>query len=910
MTDQGSRLFDETLIARRGLRKWVAVAVGLLVVIRFGADVVPFMQRPDLVLLDAWQSLRGTERPSPQVVIVAIDEKSLQRFGPLAWPRSEYVPLIERLSEAGAQVIGFDFTFGALEREAENNALLAQAMKRAGNVVFGYEFTNFGDPSPPGTPPSEIVQKNAFPRAESPALPPAPSLIEPEPVLAEAAAAIGHVRTVESADGRIRVMPLAVKHGDKVYPSLALQVARIYTETPMDEVEMVDGLVGMGQWDIPVSPSGEVLLNWPAQGEHAFPMHSFLDVVRGDVPDEAFRGKAVLVAGTASGLDDRDFPFAVEAPGVLTYATFLDNVFRFDFVQAPVWAWLVEWGLFLAFCGLGVWLLPRLPTPALLVGVPVIALVALGTAGFMYVQEGIWIKVVYPLVALIVPLGVVVVLRLTQSERETRDVAAEKLENQKLLGLSFQEKGMLDMALATFRKLPFTHEMKPIFVNLGLDYENRGQRDKAYLVYKTVFDVDPSFEDVAQRMERLSQAGASASLFAAPTAHVAAAPTPLEGTPGSPLAELVPTAPESPAQPTSMEPEEAPTALETPGATLPPEPGSRANETSLPTEMAPAAPPTQAVTPGATTPRPSGTPRPVTPRPVTPAPTAPGHITPAPGGPVMVGSRFGQRFEVVRHLGRGGMGDVYEVRDTRMGGRKAALKTIRPDKELDPKQVIEMRQRFYREANTAGALNHPNIVTVYDVGEELGMSYIVMEFVEGDTLANWTKKQRFSVGQIKHVIYNAGMGLDYAHENGIFHRDVKPDNIMVTKSGVVKVMDFGIARLAESDLTKTGSVMGTPAYMSPEQVNGMKIDARSDIFSLGVITYELLTGKRPFRGDTIQTLMFAIIQPNPAKPPSTVDAKVSSAWDGILAKALAKNRDERYASAKEFAEAVRDAPAR
>ena len=887
MTDKGSRLFDETLIARRGLRKWVAVTVGLLVVIRFGAHVVPFMHRPDLLLLDAWQSLRGTERPSPQVVIVAIDEKSIQRFGPPAWPRNEYVPLVERLSAAGAQVIGFDITFATLEREAENNALLAAAMKEAGNVVFGYEFTNVGDPSPPGTPPSAVVQASALPRAESVALPRAPSLIEPEPVLAEAAAALGHVWAIEAEDGRIRALNLVIQHGDKVYPSLALQVARIYTETPPDELELTGGLLGMGAWDIPVSPSGEVLLDWPAKGENAFPMYSFLDVVRGDVPNEAFHGKAVLVAATAAGLDERDFPFAVAAPGVLTHATFLDNVFRVSFVQAPLWAWFVEWGLFLAFCGLGVWLLPRLPTPALLVGVPVIALVILGTAGFMYVEKGIWFKAVYPLVALVVPLGVVVVLRLTQSEKETRDVAAEKLENQKLLALSFQEKGMLDMALATFHKLPFTDDLKPILVNLGLDYENRGQRDKAYLVYKKVFDVDPSFEDVAQRMERLSQAGASASLFAAPTAHVAPPTTPAPATTGSPLDDLVPT---------PMIPGEPPTALEEPQPTVL-ESADGAGHT-MPTQAAPA--PTHAMGSGGPAPGQAGTSPPLTPP----------HITPAPGGPVMVGSRFGQRFEIVRHLGRGGMGDVYEVNDTRMGGRRAALKTIRPDKELDPKQTIEMRQRFYREANTAGKLTHPNIVTVYDVGEDLGMSYIVMEFVEGQTLTQWMKTQRFSVAQIKHVIYNAGMGLDFAHENGVFHRDVKPDNIMVTKSGIVKVMDFGIARVVESDLTKTGSVMGTPAYMSPEQVNGLKIDARSDIFSLGVILYELLTGKRPFTGENIQTLMFAIIQPNPAQPPSTVDAKVSSSWDQILGKALAKNRDERYTSAKEFAEAVKNAPVR
>jgi CHASE2 domain-containing sensor protein/tRNA A-37 threonylcarbamoyl transferase component Bud32 len=890
MSDEGSRLFDETLIARRGLRKWVAVAVGLLVLLRLGAEVAPVMRRPDLALLDAWQKLRGTERPSPQVVIVAIDEKSIQRFGPPAWPRSEYVALVERLANAGAHVIGFDITFGTLERETENNALLAEAMKKAGNVVFGYEFTDVGDPSPPGTPPSDVVRASALPRADAVALPPAPSLIEPEPVLAEAAAAIGHVWAIESEDGRIRSLPLVIRHGDRGYPSLALQVARVYTDTPPDELELTGGLVGMGEWDIPVSHSGEVLLDWPAEGENAFPRHSFLDVVRGDVPDEAFRGKAVLVAATAAGLDERDFPFAVAAPGVLSHATFLDNVFRFSFVQAPLWGWFLEWGLFLVLCGLGVWLLPRLPTPTLLVGVPIIALLVLGSAGFLYAEKGVWIKAFYPLVALAGPLGVVVVLRLTQSERETRDVAAEKLELQKRDALQLQEKGLLDMAFASFNKLPFTDDLKPLLVNLGLDYENRGQRDKAYVVYKKVYDVDPKFEDLAQRMERLSQAGASPSLFAAPTAHVAPPTTPVPATTGSPLGELVvtPMPPSEGERPTALEEEPAPTVLES---------DAGAGQT-MPTQAAPA--PTHAIGSGVPGPGQAGTPPPVTPP----------HITPAPGGPVMVGSRFGQRFEIVRHLGRGGMGDVYEVKDTRMGDRRAALKTIRPDKELDPKQTIEMRQRFYREANTAGKLTHPNIVTVYDVGEDLGMSYIVMEFVEGQTLTQWMKTQRFSVAQIKHVVYNAGMGLDFAHENGIFHRDVKPDNIMVTKSGIVKVMDFGIARVVESDLTKTGSVMGTPAYMSPEQVNGLKIDARSDIFSLGVILYELLTGKRPFTGENIQTLMFAIIQPNPAQPPSTVDAKVSASWDQILGKALAKNRDERYASAKEFAEAVKNAPAR
>ena len=274
------------------------------------------------------------------------------------------------------------------------------------------------------------------------------------------------------------------------------------------------------------------------------------------------------------------------------------------------------------------------------------------------------------------------------------------------------------------------------------------------------------------------------------------------------------------------------------------------------------------------------------------------------GGPLTPGSRVG-KYEIEKHLGRGGMGDVYLVKDTVIN-RKAALKTIREDNNLDARQVIELRQRFYREGQTAGALSHPNIVTVYDLGEALGMSYIVMEFVEGQTLAQLMKKRRLSVAQIKHVIYHAAMGLDHAHKNGIFHRDVKPDNIMVSTTGTVKVMDFGIARLVESQLTQTGSVMGTPAYMSPEQVNGKKIDQRSDIFSLGVIIYELLTGKKPFSGDTVSSLMFAIVRDNPAQP-SAVDAKIGTSWDQILSKAMAKDPDQRFASARDLALAVRDA---
>jgi predicted Ser/Thr protein kinase len=442
----------------------------------------------------------------------------------------------------------------------------------------------------------------------------------------------------------------------------------------------------------------------------------------------------------------------------------------------------------------------------------------------------------------------------------TREAVAEKLESQKLLALSFQEKGMLDMALATFNKLPFTQDMKHVYLNLGLDYENRGQRDKAFLVYKKIFDIDPAFEDVAARMARLEQAGAAVSPPPVPATPDALVSRPPVGT--SDPCEEAPT----PVWPVSAGVRSAPAPA--PVADVPYKPGSV---------------PSRSAAEGIAI------------------------ANSAAGGPVRPGSRF-LRYEVEQYLGGGGMGDVYLVRDTVIN-RKAALKTIRGDTRLNPQQIIKMRQRFYREARTAGKLAHPNIVTVYDVGEDLGLTYIVMEFVEGNTLAQLMAKKRLSLPQIKHVISSAALGLDHAHQNGVFHRDVKPDNILVSRTGMVKVMDFGIARILESNLTKTGSLIGTPSYMSPEQVHGEKVDARSDVFSLGVILYELLTGKKPFTGETMSSLMFAIMHADPT-PPSAIDSRIDAAWDDMLRKALSKEPEGRYKTAGEFAQAVKSAPVR
>jgi len=259
--------------------------------------------------------------------------------------------------------------------------------------------------------------------------------------------------------------------------------------------------------------------------------------------------------------------------------------------------------------------------------------------------------------------------------------------------------------------------------------------------------------------------------------------------------------------------------------------------------------------------------------------------------------QFG-RYQVLEPIGRGAMGTVYKGLDPAID-RLVALKTIRLDFAANPDEVAEMRERLLREARAAGKLSHPNIVTIYDAGQEEGYQYIAMEFIEGTTLEKYIhKKAEINFKIIAQILIQVCDALDYAHSHGIVHRDIKPANIMVLENFQVKVMDFGIARFGQANLTQTGMAMGTPNYMPPEVLKGKVADKRSDIFSFGIMAYELLTGKRPFRGPTISALIYTILNDTPL-PPSQVNNRVPDLFDRIVEKCLKKNPDERYQTAAE-----------
>jgi serine/threonine-protein kinase len=263
------------------------------------------------------------------------------------------------------------------------------------------------------------------------------------------------------------------------------------------------------------------------------------------------------------------------------------------------------------------------------------------------------------------------------------------------------------------------------------------------------------------------------------------------------------------------------------------------------------------------------------------------------------------RYEIEKELGKGAMGVVYLGRDPKIN-RIVAIKTMALSQEFEADELVEVKERFFREAETAGRLNHPNIVTMFDAGEEHDLAYIAMEFLKGKDLVSYCKPGNLLPQPlVMSIVARVADALSYAHENHVVHRDVKPANIMYEpESDQVKVTDFGIARITDSSKTKTGMVLGTPSFMSPEQLAGKKIDGRSDLFSLGVMLYQMSCGKLPFEGDSMAQLMFRIAnEPHPdirGVNPDLADCVVA-----IIDRAMTKDPDARYQTGAEFAKDIR-----
>jgi serine/threonine-protein kinase len=601
---------------------------------------------------------------------------------------------------------------------------------------------------------------------------------------------IGHINRDVDLDGATRWEILLIKYGKRYYPSFSLQIAARFLNVKNEGRRIIFGQgIDLGDLFIPTDESMKFLIRYRG-GNGSFPRYSFLDVFNGKVPSGVFRDKIVLLGSTAQGIGDFTItPLSSNVPGVEVAANVIHNILTKRFLVRPFWAHGTEIGIMLIFGGFISLLLPRLRAKWGLILVGILLSVFIIGVSYLFFERGIWIKVFYPSILLIAGYIGVTSGRFLVTEKDKELVEADGIETNKMLGLSFQGQGMLDLAFEKFLKCPVDGDVKEILYNLALDFERKRMINKAEAVYRRIMEKDAEFRDVKERVERLKKMGETL-IFG---------------------------------EKTSLR---------------------RDTDLTLMMESASEAP--------------------------------------------TIG-----RYQVIKELGRGEMGIVYLGKDPKIN-RLVAIKTVRFGDAVDESEGEPIKERFFKEAEAAGRLSHPHVVTVYDVGEDHDLSYIAMEFIEGKDLTRYCK--RVSLLPVKTVLKIGGIvgqALDYAHAQGVVHRDIKPGNIMLLKNGTIKIADFGIARIMTSSRTRTGIIMGTPTYMSPEQLAGKRVDGRSDIFSLGVVLYELLTGEKPFKGESITTLMYQIAnEPHPS--PKNHNPNIPDSCLKILDQALMKDPEKRY----------------
>ena len=817
---------------------------------------------PTLRSVESWTydvraSLRANPKPSDQIVIVGVDEESLTRIGRWPWPRSVIGELLDILRESGAKVIGVGFVFsepdqnqglqevrairrelalqgqsvpeprpgpktrtsdgrtqdmlrialdllGEAEVRLDHDAKLEAVLQRSPQVVLPILMER----GKPGGE-AEEIQKPVL--ANALATPQQPfdtetllqietrKLIPPLPAFLPDGVALGHLTFFTDRDGRLRQEQLALEHRGLLYPSFALRILSAYLAVPTAQITARPGTgVTLGTVGLPADETLRmpISFNGPAATFKAVPAHA---VLTGQVLPETFRGKLVLlgpVAPEITGLHAT--PTSRGMSGMEVVANVLENALYRNLITTPPWAFMAEVGMLLGFGMILMAGLPRLGTLAAgLVTAVLLAGCLFGTS-LAYVRHGYLVTALYPSLLLILGFAMLGTRRFLATTKQQEMVVADSIESNKMLGLSFQGQGMLDLAFDKFKKCPLDESVMGLLYNLAMDFERKRMFNKSVAVYEHIATQNPDFKDIKARAARLKEADATMTFGAGRT---------------------------------------------------------RASAEN-----------TVIVTGGAARPT------------------------------------LG-RYEIERELGRGAMGTVFLGKDPKIN-RFVAIKTLRLD-EVDSGIAAEVKERFFREAESAGRLNHPNIVTIHDAGEEQELGYIAMEVLDGKDLKEWCRKDKLlPVKQVLEIIADVAEALDYAHSQEVVHRDIKPANIMMQKDGTVKVTDFGIARITTSSKTQTGVLLGTPNYMSPEQITSTKVDGRADIFSLGVVLFEMLTGEKPFQSDNPATLMFQIAkEPHPAI--LTIRPDLPAACEAIVDRALQKDAAQRYQRAAEMAQALR-----
>ena len=783
-------------------------------------------------------STSSSRQPSDRIAVIAIDDQSISNLGRWPWPRDIHAKLIDQLAAAkaktvvhtafffepqvdpglvyirkmkellagGADVAGSGGPIAALIQEAETaldtDAVLAESMRRAGNVLVPSVFLlgepqgNPDSPLPPFALKSAIEGVNGFSlsavRAQLP--------IEP---IGEVAAATGHLNQSLDVDGSLRSEPLLVNYYGKGIPSISLMAALKSLNLGMSDIKLnVGSSVQIGRLQVRTDQDALMLPQFyrGRDGRPAFAVDSFYDVLTGKIPASKYADKIVIIGATAAGVGAQ---FPVPGHPALspaeTIAHITSSILSEHFIVQPtwgVWATIAALLLVAAYVTLA---LPRLSAGKAAVITAALFAAMLGTEFGLLSGASTWLQLVFPAMALLIGHLALTTKRFLVTEAGKVKADEESAETNRMMGLALQGQGQLDMAFDRFRRVPMAEAVMGNLYSLALDFERKRQFNKAEAVYEHMAAFDPGYKDIKTKLTRAKN-----------------------------LSETV---------------------ILGPGT-------SNANSTIL-----------------------------------------------LDGGGVekpMLG-----RYQVEKELGKGAMGVVYLGKDPKIG-RVVAIKTMALSQEFSGDELTDARERFFREAETAGRLQHQNIVTIFDAGEEHDLAYIAMEFLKGRDLADCCKRdQLLPVPVVLSIVARVAEALAYAHRQNVVHRDIKPANIMYEpQTDTVKVTDFGIARITDSSKTKTGLVLGTPSFMSPEQLAGKKVDGRSDLYSLGVMLYQMLCGVLPFRGESMSELMYKIANEEAADI-RTVRPDLSESVANVVALALSKRPETRYQTGEQFAADLR-----
>ena len=811
------------------------------------------MQPLEHSVYDNLTRLRQRETGTP-IIIVAIDDKSVENIGVWPWPRSYIADMIRKLSREGTHTMGLSILYPYKElnpgleeinliREKlpekpsktvrktirSINGILAEskirldhdrklisAVRSARRMVLPLRFglDNATDIDAPRLsawlklnsidlkdasdgPGSSQDGKSHIERLFKNRTITAKRIIPPYDELSRKAGALGHINLNPENDGVVRKIPLLIPYQGRGFLSLALQVASKYSGVGINDINTDSAGIDLKHQHIPAEKNHWMYIDYSGRANN-IQRFSFFDVISGQVPPRTFRNKIILLGFTAEGMAQKfNTPVQKNVSAVEIEANVLENIINGKFISRPFWVFALEIGALLYFGFFLLFVIPKVSSRigALIIGIFLVTWI--GTGVILFFSNGIWIKILAPVVLSLIGFALI------SGKKRIAEKLDENVQLNKSLGLALQGQGMLDMALEKFQKCPIEDKsVQKLMYNLGLDFERKRMFNKALTVYRQILQAG-SFKDVKARIKSLVS---------------------LEKT-------MVMSA------------------------------GSGKKETAFLLQN------------GATKPT------------------------------------LG-RYEILQELGQGAMGTVYLGRDPSIQ-RQVAIKTLNYA-DIAADELSDIKARFFREAEAAGKLSHPNIVTIYDVGEDHDMAYIAMELIDGSDLTQYCKHNKLlPAKRVVNIVSAVAQALGYAHSRQVVHRDIKPANIMLMDKDRVKVTDFGIARVMSSSKTQTGIIFGTPNYMSPEQVAGKKVDGRSDLFSLGAVFYELLTGKKPFTGDSMTTLLYAVSH-NEYVPPNEIATKTPPCCVKIIDRLLTKGVSKRYQTAaqviKDIAECLEELP--